>query len=227
MLKTNCEGCIFKSYRTSCELEQEVFIDKIVDKEYQFTKGYCGLKRNKKWLNQQEKRDLDYLSTKIFDEEYSVSAIVLATDNNIDNLAKTIESLNHFKAFKSIFVSLYKADPACVKQAVELAMSLNVPWFVDNIQTDDKPHNLQIIDAVVPSIPANWFLSIVSGQYLNSYIFTEKTISTICGYFNEQDNIQLFCNKFAFMDLGGNMNFPFFDKIQQFEDWKQVCYKIS
>jgi hypothetical protein len=214
-IMTRCRSCIFKTV-SGCSLGKAIYRD---ENREQLIDGYCRIKRTKpKTLNE------------INVHESSLTVVVIAMDDDTIGLFDTIRSLRS-STVKTISILTTSKDTSFLNDIKDYIMRMKKGWHIEifNERVDD----LSAIDSIAESIKTNWFYTIYAGDIITDEqaITIQAFLSDIhnnalCMYHNEEDNIRLVVNKFAFIEIFGNSEEPWFTKVRSFDNWREFCRKI-
>lgn len=229
LLTTKCSWCVFNKSEKGegCYLDKDV----ITINGEQHLEGYCKFKRDDKWTGKglkQEKID------QIISEENSLSCIILVQDRDLQNFTKTIESIKY--DIQQIVVNIIDSDKNFTNAICNIIKTAKVKWKINDIKSADsevKLTDLYLVDRCMTYCDNRWFLTLYSGDEVSLKIFTfwnffinSKYNNEFCLYFDENDPIRMFINKSCFVELCGNMDLTFIDKVRTFENGKKLCLKL-
>jgi hypothetical protein len=235
LIKSICDGCIFQ-HVPGCELGKEVFIENT----RQFTRGFCGHRRDRKWLERLLVSDPDFSESKMFDyaqgEHLTLSILISCLDANLDDLDKTLDSIQtNLHCFRQIVVTTQNVPYDVQAQIGEkIKNKCHIGWATDNIKRDDFITDLIAINYSSKFISNLWFLSIRAGDTIGENTIKEfydnivPVRNNLIGfYFDENDPVKNIAHTGAFKIMEGHLEQPWLEKVKQFENWKDVCKKIS
>lgn len=226
MLKTLCNNCTFL-------LEDKCIFDKtILQKEkIYYALGLCRHKRNQEWLD----KDSNYTpSYRIGVEESKITVIIIATDNDAAKTNFTLNYLDNPLIDEVIILTKNTTKEYC--DSIQEQLKKTNKWQIDNLQISDdefvfKPDIL--IDYSSRLISNHWFIPLINGDMIDNRLVDQfyhysKDINNnfVALLIDENDPIHMLINKYAFIELSGNAEKHWIDKLKQFDNWRDICLTI-
>jgi hypothetical protein len=221
MLKTSCNNCIFLE-NTKCKLDKEtVLYDRLV-----VTEGFCNQKRPETWLkknNDQVRPILD----KINQDENNISSIIICKNKDKSSIIKTIKSCLKSPHIKQIVLSGYCLEINLIKELITFLSDKGIKWSIDN-NLEDFQDDIYYIDGGVSKSTEEWCVVLDAGDEVSvdSMSLLKQGINTKNIIMSYIDNKIAF-NRFAFLEMEGNLEMPWIDKLKTFSNWENSCLIIK
>ena len=236
-IKTICGGCIFKGELGGCDFGKDTYLGV---NHQQYVKGMCGHRRSKEWYNKLLQNDPDFSIDKsesyVVGEHVTLSIIVLSLNAEMDKITDTLDSIpNEAEVARQIIVVVQNASNSEERAILSRLYKKNCcVWTLDNIKRDDEISSLSAINYASRLVKNLWFLSMNAGDILGlepildfyKDITYEKN-NYIGFYFDENDPIHVISHTGAFEIMEGHTEQPWLEKVKTFENWRDVCKKIS
>lgn len=236
LITTKCTDCVF--LKKGCKAGKTTFCT--ADGVFN-TDGFCRLKRTDKWI---EKNSVDAKTDKRIElamaEECNISVLVCGTSKTPEQIITTIDSVDggEHSYIKEIIVVLVNSEIEDTKViANRLSKLKGVAWKLETIKADESETMSEwyIVDYALRLVTkSNWFISLFGGDVITSKqlefissMLRFKTNNTVAFYFDQNDAFKVVTNKFAFAELDGNIELPWFEKIKTFDNWEKVCLKVE
>ncbi len=239
ILKTDCRKCIFNN-KGSCQLGKTVDIQ--MEEGFlvsQTTKGLCGHKKSSEWA---EKLALDDSVQKFHysDGEYKTLSALIHVPTfgcrkaRIGQIAKILQSLNENCFYlKEVIISTYQKNKDDINDIVDIVKEhCKVPYTFDFFLI--RPQNIPMqMEKSSRLVKTNWFLTLGLGHKLKpksiqafEKIICDRTNNPIAFYFKEKNCHNIIAPIYAFRQMEGNSEMPWFEKVKTFDNWKEICWKI-
>lgn len=226
-LRTKCDGCYFKGNEGPCSLEKRTFDSEIG----QFTMGFCQHKRTQKWSEKYVDLSYDEKLEVIEKEEKLLTIIIKSTDNNLKKVYKTMANLAESVIDEtSVLVIFNKLDITKINELVEkFADFKGLKWQIENYTIEDDNYSSPLIlDVTLRLVETSWFMYLEAGDkikpgtigMLRANVGSPNN-SYVCYYFENDDKI--ITTKEAFLHMDGNYDGLWFEKVKEFENWKEIC----
>jgi hypothetical protein len=220
MLKTNCDKCQFIGKNSDCTLLKPVFIDNNI----QFSEGFCRYKRAGKEVSLKS----------IQDEESNLTAILICSDSDsYADILISLTSIGNNEGIKQLILSSKSIHKDKIDYIVDfIKQNIKIDWSIDIISEDIEMSYDNKMDYSCRLVKNNWFMPIKSGQKLN-----EDVIRAFHWYIREFDNnfISIYhdnisnnsiINKYAFIEMEGNLDCSWPQKVKTFDNWNKLCIKV-
>lgn len=233
LIKTNCEGCIFKFEFGGCELAKPIYV-----KEKQYVDGLCGHRRENKWIDKLIENDPSFTADKAFEyaqgEHLTLSVVICALTVEMDKISKTVDSIPSDSWIRQIIVVTQDATKQ-EEQAIldRIANKGYNSWTLDNILRTDYISELSAINYSSRLVKNLWFLSLEAGEtvwgdeWCCFWDYINEVESNYIGfYFDEDDPIKTIAHTGAFQIMDGHAEKPWLNKVKDFDNWQNVCKRI-
>lgn len=222
MLKTICRSCVFNK-EPGCEFAKEL----IFEEDKQFTPGFCRHKRTFKWF----KEDQDS-KKRVCDENFKLSAIYLFEGDF--ELLDSFISLAKATGVDEVIVSCQSTDNESWEKVTQALVKSGLKWAVDKLLDETEAMPEMKVNYAVRLINNSWFFVNTekegfSGQDLSfiKYKLVQCPKHNFAGFYLTKDNnVNILANKFAFMEMGGNLEKPWLEKIHQADNAEYVCPQL-
>ncbi len=222
MLKTLCNGCIFKE-EEGCQFNKEL----IFEEKLQLTPGFCKDKRMAKWA-----KSVENPKDKVREENSKISAIYIF-DGDFTRLDSFLSFVSE-NDVDEVVVSTQGMAADDFADLIKTMQSKSFKWGVDNIVD---------IQTIAPEMKANyasrllknhWFFIVTEDNGFSSdeirflrYKLTDCPKHNFAGFYITKDNyVNIIVNRHAFVETGGNSEKPWLQKIQDAENSEYVCPQL-
>lgn len=226
-LKTICKSCIFEGNEGPCSLGKFTFSEGIG----QITMGFCQQKRTEKWAKKYEHLSAEEWKGVIEKEERLLTVIIKSKDNNLKMVHKTLASLEAAVIDDTSVLLIFNNLPITeIKDlSAKLGQYKGLKWQIENYCVEGEHFaSPMILDISLRLIGTSWFMYLEAGNRVKSGTFgmlrhnvASPDNSYVCYYFDNHSG--LVTTKEAFLKLDGNLEEAWFDKIKQFDNWKEIC----
>lgn len=233
-ITTKCDGCIFAN-RGECFLQKETLSSVGKDAYSWATNGFCRHKRTAPWAKKLECTSKGDFLDKVLEEEAKITTIIVAIGSDLESIKTTIEGFSGPDSLVDQFIVVtHKAEPKTLDEVSSVLNKAGVAWSIRDLQELNGISNHDIVDESIDSIKNNWFIPVNAGYRLSQKqlgllksLLSFKKNSVLAFYTDENDVFSVVTNKFAFLELQGHKDIPWFKKVKTFDNWKTVCIKID
>lgn len=197
-----------------CLLDNQVQIN---DDGY-YKDGYCRFQRKNKPSSLSE----------FYDQE-SKCSLILPTNNlyDIESILNSVQQ-NKDQVNQVVIINQGSHTEEYNTVLIDALAECKIPYMYENLLEDD--HGIDsLVNRAVKHVQNNWF--IVCNSYMDTRLIQEylKLLkgqeNNVCALYS--DSPCMCINKWAFKQLLGNVEKPWFDKLKEFENWQDACIKIS
>lgn len=235
ILKTSCVECIF-----ACD---GCMIDKPTLKEgdKQITVGLCGHKKSEDWKNNillnYPADDLQKLSN----GEYKTMTLLTTVEDGKDCLECKLSHLNTKFLFldkhpliKHVVVSSHQKNPDNFEVIARyLEQNCPVAWTLDSLleepigQKEQLDYSARLVNTYwTVVLDRNKWLSKITLSAIDRDFLSDVSKNPVAFYFDENDYENVIYPTYAYELMEGNDETWWMQKIQTFDNWKEVCQKI-
>jgi hypothetical protein len=232
LIKTVCDGCIFQ-HQPNCVLGKETIeID-----NHQYTKGFCGHRRDDRWFDKLNKEDPNFSASSAYDyvegEHKTLSVVINHLEPNmLCDLEETIDSLDGNRINQVIVATQNQTKDG--QKLILTMLGRFGNWALDHIENEHTLPYLSLTNYAFKRVKSLWFFPIVSGDVLDKdcieqfyeYIGDYKR-NYIGFYLDEDEPIRNIIHSGAFTIMGGHEEKPWSQKVKEFANWQEVYKKID
>lgn len=227
MLKTLCDKCLFYGAwppytPKDCLLHKITYnVDGIT-----FCQGFCRYKRDESWKYSKDDKNRQ----EILDMENSFIDLVIIDNGNLDDLSKLLNNtLLSYPQIKKTILILTQANIKYYEKCTIMLQTYGGEWSIENLLIDEIKEDRDKLDYAAPNLKSTWFICLKSCEdfsyhQINSImkrvtdLLKDKDRNMVGMTYDSESVLGNVINRAAFLELQGNSEVLFIDKIKQMDD---------